>query len=176
MNSLKTSWFLWASWNPEKVEKWLEDMESKGWTPYKVDMLGIRFKFRRSESSKVRYCVDFQQNIEDQYIKLLEDDGWELVWNDDFGWYIWKKTYKEKRPSIYTDATSLIERNNRVIKVLQPLFFTIIAIFVLMVIFRNTFNSFNYIFWVYLAVIALYSYIFLQTKRSNEELKENNNN
>jgi len=93
---------LWSSWNPEKAEKWLENMESKGWIPYEVYMLGIRFKFKKGEARNVRYCIDFQQkSTEDQYIKLFEDDGWELVWNGDFGWYIWKKAYIKERPSIY---------------------------------------------------------------------------
>jgi len=174
MSGIKTSWHLWWSWDTKKVEKWLENMETKGWTPYKVDMFGTRFKFKRSESSRVRYCVDFQQDIEDQYIKLLEDDDWELVWNDNFGWFIWKKAYLNERPSIYTDSTSLIERNNRVIAVLRPLFYMIIGIFALIGIFRNHLPFIDYVFWIYLLIIALYGYIFLQIKKSNEKLKENN--
>ncbi len=173
MNSLKTSWCLWAGWNPEKVEKWLESMALNGWIPYTVDMLGVRFKFKKSKSRKVRYCVDFQQNIEDQYIKLLEDDGWELLWNDAWGWYIWKKAYVKERPSLYTDSTSLIERNNRVLKVLQPLFIMILGVFALMVVFNDYLGSFKHLLWSYLVIIAFYSYIFLQTKKFNDKLKEN---
>lgn len=92
MSTLKTSWYLWWGWNPEKVEDWLEDMESKGWNLYQVDMLATRFKFKKDASQKVRYCVDYQPNIETQYIKLFNDDGWELIWNNDMGGIFGKRS------------------------------------------------------------------------------------
>ncbi|MDF2534844.1 MAG: hypothetical protein K0R18_1001 [Bacillales bacterium] len=173
MKILKTSWYLWWGWNPEKVESWLELMEEKGWNLYQVDMMATRFKFKKDESKKVRYCVDYQSNIESQYIKIFNDDGWELVWSDDFGWYIWKKVYINERPSIYTDYISLIDRNNRLINVLKPIFFLLIFFFIFLIIPMIDTNFFKFLFWFYIFILSLYTLIFYQIKKYNKKLKEN---
>ncbi len=115
MKEVKTVWRRWGGWNIEKVENWLEEMEKKGWNLFKVDFTIMRFKFKKGESSKIRYCLDYQINVEDNYFELFKEDGWELVDNTISPWYIWRKSYEDKRPNIYTDTKSLIERNNRLL-------------------------------------------------------------
>jgi hypothetical protein len=116
MKEIKTAWHLWWGWNPEKIENWLEGMEKKGWNLFKVDFNYIRFKFEKGETRKVRYCVDYQISVQDNYFELFKEDGWELVENTDAPWYMWRKSYKDERPNIYTDTKSLIGRNNRLLK------------------------------------------------------------
>ncbi|MFA9558984.1 DUF2812 domain-containing protein [Evansella sp. AB-rgal1] len=173
MNTLKKSWYLWWGWNPEKVENWLELMESKGWNLYQVDMLANRFKFKKDKRRTVRYCVDFQPNIDAQYITIFADDTWELIWSNEIGWYIWKKEYEKERPSIYTDYNSLIERNNRLIGMLKPMFSFLIFIFLFLVFFRSNHVFINQLFWIYSVLITTYIVIFFQIKRSNKKLKKN---
>lgn len=174
MDNLKTSWYLWWGWSPEKVENWLEYMVSKEWQLYHVDMWGTRFKFKKSAGSKVRYCTDFQSNQDDQYMKLFHDDGWELIWKDSFGWYIWKKCYAKDRPSIYTDSSSLIERNNRLIKLFIPAFYLLLAVLIFLIIPRIDTAPFKFLFWVYSFLLAFFGVILFQFKKSNAKLKDNN--
>lgn len=168
---MKKVWFLWFGWNPEKAENWLEEMEAKGWNLVKINTLGLRFQFKQGESRKVRYCADYQANVEHQYTKLFEDDGWELVWND-AGWYIWKKYYTEERPSIYTDLTSLVERNNRLALVLAPIIMLLVPVFALLVLTNRGGGVFGFLFWLYICVFALYGMTFLQIRRFNNKIKK----
>lgn len=171
-NMLKTSWLFWSGWNPDKVENWLEEMELKGWNLCQVGMLGMRFKFKKGESAKVRYCVDYQSSIvDDQYYNLFKDDGWELTW-EEAGWYIWKRRYNEDRPSIYTDTNSLIQRNNRLAIVLLPIF-AFIPLFIILLLDIGRDDSFTkYLLWIYIALFVIYGVIFYKIWNSNKKLKK----
>ncbi|GAU77916.1 DUF2812 domain-containing protein [Fusibacter sp. 3D3] len=117
MNNYKTQFFLWWGWNCEPFENHLESMASKGWI-LERSMLGhTRLFFKRAEPSKIRYCVDYQNdiNLSGEYRHIMEDDQWQLI-NKLSGWYLWQKSYETQRPSIFTDKQSLIERNNRLLK------------------------------------------------------------
>ena len=65
-------------WEIEKFENWLEEMEWGGWNLSKVDYI-LRFKFAKGKSRKMRYCVDHQNNVENNYFELFKEDGWVLV-------------------------------------------------------------------------------------------------
>lgn len=110
-----TKW--WWGWEPEKVENWLEEMESQGWHLYNATGIGIRFHFVEGEPRKVRYCADYQNSVKPEYKSIFEDAGWQLVYSG-FGWYIWRMEYQGERPEIYTDIESLIGRNNRLMTIL----------------------------------------------------------
>jgi len=171
MKIIKTKWFWWWGWNPQKLEDWLEEMASYGWNLYQVDMWGIRFKFRKEKSEKIRYCVDYQSSVDENYLSILKDDGWDIVWTGATGWYLLKKIYEEKRPSIFTDANSLIERNNRLTKILKPLFVLIIAMFIFLIINRNHGN--DLFIGLYIVLISFYGYLFYQIHKYNKKLKNN---
>ncbi|OEC85832.1 MULTISPECIES: DUF2812 domain-containing protein [Methanobacterium] len=124
MGETKTACHWWWGWNPEKIENWLEEMELNGWNLVSVGFAYIVFKFEKGESRKMRYCVDYQINVGNNYFELFKADGWELADDKIIPWYIWRKPYENERQSIYTDTKSLIERNNRLIKtvgILVPL-------------------------------------------------------
>lgn len=174
MSMLKRSWFWWWGWKPEKVEDWLEEMELKGWNLYHVDLGSIRFQFKKGETRKLRYCADFQMNTDDQYFKLFADDGWELVWKGTGGWFIWKKSYTNGRPEIYTDSKSLIERNARLIKTLSSVVGGLLPIFLLLLTFYRNNGFINYVIWFYIFIFAFNGYVLLQLKRQNKKLRQNN--
>lgn len=111
-----TKW--WWPWDLEGMEKWLEEMEAKGWFLLRVNSIASRFHFQESIPRRVRYCVDYQFKIKfgSEYMKLFEDAGWELVYLAS-GWYIWRKEYEGERPEIYTDVDSLMRRNRRLIAI-----------------------------------------------------------
>lgn len=171
MKEIKTIWHLWWGWNPEKIENWLEEMEDEGWNLIKVDFNHMRFKFEKGESRKVRYCVDYQNNVEDNYFELFKEDNWELVDNIATPWYIWRKSYKNERPNIYTDTKSLIERNNRLLKtvglVLPSQFFMIYLAL------ENPSGKIELFFGLFgLIMIVFFGYVIVQLYRYNKNLKE----
>jgi hypothetical protein len=100
----------WSSWNLEKIEKWLEQMESEGWQLTNISWKSLRFHFERGEPRKIRYGVDYQNKQDPNYVQLFEEAGWESVYSDS-GWYIWRMPYTATRPEIYSDLDSLIAHN-----------------------------------------------------------------
>jgi len=176
MTMTKTTWFWWWGWKPEKVENWLEEMEGKGWNLNKIELASLRFKFTKGEPRKIRYCVDFQSRINDQYLTLFKDDHWELAWSGAGGWYIWKKEYVQEKPDIYTDNNSLIDRNKRLIWLLSPLTALLVVIFFTGHIYApdNEVTGLSKIVaGVYIAEFALLSYGLFQLFRSNKKLIKN---
>ena len=172
MKEVKTAWHLWWGWNPEKIENWLEEMERKGWNLFKVDFYYIRFKFEKGESRKVRYCVDYQINVQDNYFELFKEDNWELVGDTAAPWYMWRKPYEDERPNIYTDTKSLIERNNRLIKTvaivipiqLVPLYFA----------FENSYGKLDLSLAIFSSImIIFFGYIIARLYQYNKKLEQN---
>ncbi len=107
----------WWGWNSDSVEEWLEQMEAKGLRLDKVTGIGTRFHFTEAEPKKVRYCIDFQEKLNREYIDLVHDDGWELIPMGS-GWYVFRKEYDEERPNLYTDLDSLLVRNKKLFSVI----------------------------------------------------------
>lgn len=169
MNLIKTSWFWWWGWSPEKMEKWLENLESEGWNLFQVDFSGIRFKFKKDIPESIRYSVDYQTEIDDDYISIFQEDGWELSWSGGGGWYLWRKAYTDIRPEMFTDHRSLIDRNNRMTRVLAPLFIMIVVIFILLLLLNR--RIYTPLIIIYTLIITLYSFIFYQILKFNKKLK-----
>lgn len=169
MNSIKTVWYWWWGWNPTNMENMLERMEASGWKLFQVDFYGLRFKFRRGQAETVRYSVDYQSKTEDDYLSLFDEDGWQMKWTGAGGWYLWRKPYTADRPDIFTDSSSLIERNNRLINLLTPLFYMLIVIFIILI--TVSYEKFRWLIWFYIAIIAFYVFMLAQLRKYNQKLK-----
>jgi hypothetical protein len=170
MKETKTAWRWWWGWNPEKIENWLEEMEQKGWNLVSIGFAYIVFKFEKGESRKIRYCVDYQINVNDGYFGLFDEDGWELVGDKIAPWYIWRKTYENERPDIYTDTKSLIERNNRLLKtvgILVPL-----EIFIFYMLLEHNSGIIWALIFIVL-ILAFLGYVVAQLYRYNKKLEKN---
>jgi hypothetical protein len=171
MKEVKTVWRMWGGWDIEKVENWLEDMEQNGWSLFKFDFTMMRFKFKKVKSRKVRYCLDYQMNVEDNYYELFKDDGWELVDYTISPWYVWRKPYEDNKPSIYTDTISLIERNNRQIRNIS--IGALISLILLYIVLINDFDKTKLIFVLLILSLVFYGYLIIQIHRYNKKLKQN---
>lgn len=116
MSDYRTHFFWWWGWHCEPFEDYLESMALKGWILERSTFAHTRLHFRKGEPTKIRFCVDYQNDIKlsNEYRHIMEDDQWQLV-NKLSGWYLWQKRYETKRPSIFTDKQSLIDRNNRLL-------------------------------------------------------------
>ena len=171
MNNVMTRLFWWWGWSPTNMERMLENMESNGWNLYQMDLMGVRFRFQKGEAQKVRYCVDYQQFPDDEYFSIYKDDGWRIKWTGGKGWNLWMKPYEGERPEIFTDTYSLIERNNRLIKLLLPIFVLLLVIFAILLAMNN--DALKPLVFIYVALISLYTYFFYQVYTHNLKLKEN---
>ena len=171
MKEVKTVWRMWGGWNIEKVENWLEEMEQNGWSLFKFDFTMMRFKFKKGKSGKIRYCLDYQMNVEDNYFELFKEDGWELVDYTISPWYIWRKSYEDKRPRIYTDTKSLIERNNRQIRNISIGAF--ISLILLYIVLISDFDKTKLLSALLILSLVFYGYLIVQLYRYNKKLKQN---
>ncbi len=106
----------WWAWEHEKIENWLEEMESNGHRLVETRIKGLLFYFERCQPTKARYCIDYQSKLTPDYVTLVRDDGWEL-YQIGMGWYILRKQYEDERPELYTDFESLIARNKTLLAI-----------------------------------------------------------
>lgn len=168
MKEVKTAWRWWTGWKIERLENWLEEMEQKGWNLVKVDY-AFRFKFEKGESRKMRYSSDYQINVKNDYFELFKEDGWELVDFQNDPWFIWRKSYQDERPSVYTDTKSLIERNNRQIRSIIIMVPVTLLIFVVIGYFFKA----QLISALIIMSLVFYGYLIAQLYQHNKKLKQN---
>ncbi|WP_142413869.1 DUF2812 domain-containing protein [Hathewaya massiliensis] len=92
---------------PDKLEIWLENMESQGFNLEKVKRLGDnKFYFKKGTPRKIRYILDFQNDTKASYYEILKQDNWNLVYTGGglpVKWSLWSKEYADERPNIYTE-------------------------------------------------------------------------
>jgi len=168
---IKTRFRWWWTWNSHMLEDWLESMAAGGWLLESCSLAGTLFRFRESKPGKFRFCVDYLNNLDKDYEQTARDDNWSIL-HMGAGWYVFFKEYEERRPELYTDVHSLIERNNRIKTVLVA---TGIPLFVLLpTVARSTplgtFGTILSIIWIPLAV--LYIYAMVKLLAVNKSLKK----
>lgn len=122
MNGMKRGFVWWWPWQPEKVERYLEDMCRQGWKVSWVSRTCMGFRFERAENNNVRFCVDYQKTVSPDYRTLFLDAGWSILY-ESMGWFLWSKAYPEggERPEIYTDVESLMQRNKGMLALVAAL-------------------------------------------------------
>ena len=170
MNKILTKWYWWWGWDATRLERWLEAMASQGWRLVSVDTGGIRFRFQSAEPENMAFGVDYHSRIDGSYLDLVTADGWSLVWTGAGGWYLWRREYAGTRPELFTDADSLIQRNDRLTRLLGPLFIVILVVLGILLVNRQRVDTTLIILYLFLA--AFYSYIFFQIQRHNRQLKD----
>lgn len=171
MKEVKTVWRMWGGWEVEKMENWLEEMELNGCSLFKFDFTMMRFQFKKGEGRKMRYCFDYQSNVGDEYFEIFKEDGWELTDDTISPWYVWRKAYEDKRPSIYTDTRSLIERNNRQIRNIG--LGVLISLILLYLVLITGFDNTKVISLLLILSIVFYGYLIAQIYQYNKKLKHN---
>jgi hypothetical protein len=119
MNKHKTVFKWWWGWNPEKIERWIEDQESQGWNLVEVSCIGTVFRFQEGPKRRIACRIDYQgqPGFDHEYLNLFGDAGWTLI-HQTQGWYFWKQAYTDVKPEIFTDTQSLIDRNRRQMRLL----------------------------------------------------------
>jgi len=166
----------WWSWNPSKIEIFLEKKALEGWRLMNTKFAMTIFEFKRDEPIKVRYTMDYdyKNKINEEYMTIAEDDGWEFV-DRSAGWIMWRKQYEAERPDFFTDNQSIIDRNKRLLRFLFVLSMLQVPILLMNFIDRDYSDHFFTsiaILCVYLPSVALLFYGVIRLFYANRALKK----
>ncbi|MBQ8780342.1 MAG: DUF2812 domain-containing protein [Oscillospiraceae bacterium] len=109
---MKKTPLAWIS-APDRAEEMVEKLALEGWKFYRLDKMGTTFYFVKSEPCNLKFCVDYQKEISDDYINLTKDEGWKLEFLSVTrveGYCIWSKEYGEDEeiPQLYSDSESAL--------------------------------------------------------------------
>ena len=129
---MKKTPYTWIA-APDKAEEMVEKLALEGWKFYRLDKIGSTFYFIKSEPCRLKFCVDYQKEISDEYISLTKDEGWKLEFMSVTrveGYCIWSKEYSEDEepPQLYSDSESAM---NHAKKYLFSMILPMIAIVLL---------------------------------------------
>ena len=119
---------------PDLLEKWLEEMETKGFHLVKVSAFGTTFYFAKGEARNVAYCVDYQNTADVMYFNIHLQSGWNNVYTSKGPmqkWTIWSQLMDgdEERPLIYDDGDHLLKHAKRIMKTQVSICIFLIAIY-----------------------------------------------
>lgn len=116
---------------PDKLEKWLEDLEAKGFNLYKVKKGNKKFYFTKGAPRKIRYILDFQNNPTAAYYEIFKLDQWELdytVGTLPVKWSLWSKEYTGERPNIYSNREEQVSNAKKMALTYSAFYLPTIAI------------------------------------------------
>lgn len=118
---LKRSYRVYAAWDYEKEEDFINENSNKGWQLIKGGC--FHSIYEKDNSKQYVYKIDYnpvaiKEAIEKKrYIEMFEDLGWEYINSTYNGWNYFRKEYDENRDAseyeIYTDRSSYKEMLNR---------------------------------------------------------------
>ena len=84
----------WLFLFPSKLERWLEDMERKGYKLHRIALRGLILYFKKDESNKTQYFTDFLPYVNKKYFESYIKIGWKPIhymWIDGIRMIIWRK-------------------------------------------------------------------------------------
>ncbi|WP_353893539.1 DUF2812 domain-containing protein [Proteinivorax hydrogeniformans] len=116
---IKKRFILWWIY-PDKLEKWLENMERQGYNLHRIGKKGITYWFEKGSPRKIKYCIDFQRRLDLGYYDIHKENGWNLVFtrkNYPGTWSLWAQQYKETLPQFYSEKSDAIKHAKNVLKV-----------------------------------------------------------
>ncbi|OIJ20117.1 hypothetical protein BKP45_10025 [Anaerobacillus alkalidiazotrophicus] len=119
---------------PDKLEEWLEKMESQGYNLYRVARPGTIFYFIREQKRNISYCTEYQNIAKESSFNMHKENGWKHVYSSSSTlqkWTIWSKEYEvaEVKPRIYTDKITSIKAARRIATSYSLLFIPIILLY-----------------------------------------------
>jgi len=101
---------------PDKVEIWLENMESRGYHLVRMSSLGNSFYFISSEPRKMKFHVDYQNSTDPSYYNLNKESGWKLFFTSISRTQsnnVWGNEYTDEPPMFYSDKESTLKHAKR---------------------------------------------------------------
>jgi hypothetical protein len=169
-----SAWRWFWPWEDMKEERWLEEMESKGWHLRRGP---ICYGFDRCAPVQVRYRLDYHTDRKDMddYLAIFRDSGWERVMV--YGGWQYFRTTNPDAPEIFTDAASRIAKYQRFFG-----FLCIVAIPLLLCNLPTLINNWqpgglvdtlqHSIVWVVLVLYAFWVYVLARLALFIRKLKK----
>jgi uncharacterized membrane protein len=119
---------------PDRLEKWLEEMEEKGYNLYSVGKTGAAFYFKKGKSRKVSYCADLQNTADTNYFNIHTDSGWVCLYHSSAWtqkWVLWGQEYVpgEVKPQIYSDKLNQLKLARRIALTYSAMFLPLIIVY-----------------------------------------------
>ncbi|BDF59330.1 hypothetical protein CE91St36_21470 [Christensenellaceae bacterium] len=106
---------------PVDFENYMEKMAAEGWNVDKIRQRdSFRMVFHKTQPKKYRYVVDLHALSAQDYKKIYEAFGWELV-GKMASLYVWRKEYTDQRPEAFTDLASREKRSGNILLVFKCL-------------------------------------------------------
>jgi hypothetical protein len=124
--------FAWT-YAPDKIEDWLENMEMKGYNLVRINWLGTTFNFIKGESRTIKYCVDYQNFVNDSYFEMHNSNGWEMLFTSKLAltkYTIWRKEYTDHRSELYSDKSQILKHARKQCLLYCVLFIPIIFMYI----------------------------------------------
>lgn len=114
---LKRRKITWTN-EPDKFEKWLEGMESKGFNLIHVNPNGTKFYFLKGDKRTISYCTEYQTPDESAFF-LHKDNGWRHIFSTKSywkKWTIWAKEYEEgeEKPQLYSGRDDYLKAARKI--------------------------------------------------------------
>lgn len=105
---------------PDQLGKWLEAKEKLGINLCHVKTRGITFHFKRGRPRRIKYCVDYQNRVDEHYFSMHQEAGWKLVYKSKGwlnNWAIWAQEYSDNAtiPLLYSDQTNRLKHARRIL-------------------------------------------------------------
>jgi len=101
---------------PDKIEIWLEKMESRGYHLVRMSSMGNSFYFISSEPRKMKFHFDYQNITDPSYFNLNKESGWKLFYTSLSRIQcsnVWRKEYTVEPPLFYSDKESTLKHARR---------------------------------------------------------------
>lgn len=125
-------------YSPDKLEKWLESMEQRGFNLYRVSKIGTVFHFTKDQPRRIAYRVDYQRQPLASYFAIHKEAGWRdcfVSCSNLENWTIWSQEYMEnqQRPQLYSDNPTRIKHARKMVLTYTAFFlpFTLLYLFML---------------------------------------------
>ncbi|MDG5788966.1 DUF2812 domain-containing protein [Evansella sp. AB-P1] len=120
---------------PDKLEKWLENMEEQGYNLYRVNQTGTVFYFLLGKPRKISYCTEYQNVSKVSSEIIHRDSGWNHVFSTKYSiqkWNIWSKEYNEaeEKPQLYSDGEMHLKQARRIAATYTFMFLPLVLIYV----------------------------------------------
>ncbi|WP_087974333.1 DUF2812 domain-containing protein [Oceanobacillus rekensis] len=159
----KVAW----QYSPDKLENWLKKMENQGYHLYRVSKWGIKFYFAKGEPRKVSYCLDYQNNLNQNYFDMHKEAGWKLNYtNNSFlsKWSIWSRVYEdgEVEPQLYSDDTHMIKHAKRVMITYLSMFVPVTVLYLMVIILNINLLQRNGMDTLRWSTLILYGIVILE--------------
>jgi len=132
IKKIKLAWW----YAPDKVEKWLESMELKGYHLSRMNRTGNTFYFMKGEPQIIKYCTDYQNLVNDSYFEIHKSSGWDMIFTSRSAltkYTIWRKEYTTEKPELYSDKSQILKHARKQCLLYCVLFIPLIVMYVALI-------------------------------------------